>query len=171
MTLRALILMLFVGLAQPLAAQQVRVLSGEHEGFSRLVFLLPKDTGWSLRETPEARVLEVQNPNLRFRLNSVFTYIPKSRITQVEQIPGSANVRISTAPTTTVSTFELQSGAVVVDVLDGQDDRAVGASREHDRLPLLSFVVQERGRHALASLEGVSAQYPFWKPRPSERPE
>ncbi|MBD3785939.1 MAG: hypothetical protein IE922_03090 [Sphingomonadales bacterium] len=119
MTLRALILMLFVGLAQPLAAQQVRVLSGEHEGFSRLVFLLPKDTGWSLRETPEARVLEVQNPNLRFRLNSVFTYIPKSRITQVEQIPGSANVRISVAPTTTVSTFELQSGAVVVDVLDG----------------------------------------------------
>lgn len=120
MTLRAMILTLLIGLAQPLAAQEVRVLSGEHEGFSRLVFLLPRDTDWSLRATPEAQVLEVRNPNLRYRLDSVFTYIPKNRITAVEQVPGSANVRITIAPTMTVSTFELQSGAVVVDVQQGR---------------------------------------------------
>ncbi len=102
----------------PAQAADVRVLSGEHDGFSRLVFLLPKGTRWSLRETSDLAVLDVEDPELRYLLGSVFTYIPKTRITAVEQVPGSANVRIETADTVSLEAFELQSGAVVIDVKD-----------------------------------------------------
>lgn len=118
MIARALSLLLLLLLARPTAAQDVRVLSGEHEDFSRLVFLVPGRAEWTLREGSDAYVLEVQDPGLRYRLGSVFTYIPKTRITAVEQVPGTSNIRIETTAETTVETFELQSGAVVIDVKD-----------------------------------------------------
>lgn len=120
MTLRTALLLLLLGLAQPVAAQEVRVLSGEHENFSRLVFMVPSRTDWELREIDGGRVLEVRNPGLRYQLGSVFSFIPRTRITQVEQVPGSGSIRIEIAQDTAVDSFQLRSGAIVIDVKDAE---------------------------------------------------
>jgi len=135
MKLRSLLFLTLFLSANPLHAADIRVLSGEHDGFSRLVVLLPKGTEWFLRQAPGASILEVKDATLRYVLAPVFSYIPKTRITGVEQVSGGANIRIDTADATAVEAFALQSGAVVIDVKDEAPHQSVSSEPEHAPAP------------------------------------
>lgn len=97
-------------------AQQVTVRSGEHDGFSRLVFMLPPGTDWQLSEGVGALTLRTPGESFGYDTAGVFRLIPRTRITGVA--PQAEGLRIATAPGTVHEAFQLASGAVVLDILD-----------------------------------------------------
>lgn len=111
----------FMLAAQPLAAQQINVRSGEHEGFSRLVFMFPAGTGWSTERIANGYRLTSSLRNGRFDLSSVFRFIPKTRILSVSAEMDANSVFIETAPETRLTSFQLPIGAVVIDIADGAE--------------------------------------------------
>ena len=111
----------FMLVAQPLAAQQIDVRSGEHEGFSRLVFMFPTGTGWSTERVTNGYRLTSTVRNGRFDLSSVFRFIPKTRILSVSAEMDANSVFIETAPETRLTSFQLPIGAVVIDIVDGAE--------------------------------------------------
>ncbi len=100
-------------------AQQVTVRSGEHDGFSRLVFMLPPGTDWQLSESEGAITLRTPGESFGYDTAGIFRLIPRTRITGVA--PQTEGLRIATASGTVHEAFQLASGAVVLDVLDAPE--------------------------------------------------
>ena len=61
-------------------AQTVQIRSGEHDGYSRLVFDFDKRVAWSVRKTPSGAELTFPNDRLRFDSRTVFDRISRGRI-------------------------------------------------------------------------------------------
>ena len=101
-------------------AQQVTVRSGEHDGFSRLVFMLPPGTDWRLSESEGAVTLRTPGESFGYDTADVFRLIPRSRITALAPQADGA-IRIATATGTVHAAFQLASGAVVLDILDASE--------------------------------------------------
>lgn len=117
----ALFLLILSFAAQPLAAQQISVRSGEHEGFSRLVFMFPAGTGWRTERVANGYRLTSTARSGRFDLSSVFRFIPKTRILSLNAEMDANSVFIETAPQTRLTSFQLPIGAVVIDIADGAE--------------------------------------------------
>jgi len=100
-------------------AQQVTVRSGEHDGFSRLVFMLPPGTEWQLSESEGALTLRTPGESFGYDTAGVFRLIPRTRITGVA--PQTEGLRIATAAGTVHEAFQLASGALVLDILDAPE--------------------------------------------------
>lgn len=116
--LLALVLAL-LALAGPGQAQQIAVRSGEHDGFSRLVFMYPAGTSWSVEAAPGGLRLSTPSSTFRYNLADVFRFIPKTRILSVEPALDKRSVFIATSDAVHPDTFQLPIGAVVLDVVDG----------------------------------------------------
>ncbi|MFD2172955.1 hypothetical protein [Rhodobacter lacus] len=123
----ALFLAGLLALASPGAAQQIDVRSGEHDGFSRLVFMFPPGTGWSTERVEGGYRLETETPR-RFDLTNVFRLIPKNRIRAVTADVNARSVFIETGPDVHLESFQLPIGAVVIDIADGADTTPVAAA-------------------------------------------
>lgn len=115
---------LLVLFATSALAQQIPVRSGEHGDFSRLVFMYPAGTAWSVEPVEGGYRLSTINSAFRYDLGSVFEYIPKSRITAVRpEVDGNALI-ISTGTAVHAESFQLANGALVLDVIDGAETPA-----------------------------------------------
>jgi len=114
-----LVLLLVLLLPQAAAAQQIAVRSGEHENFSRLVFMFPAGTRWSTERVPGGYKLTTTAQAGRFDLSRVFDLIPKTRILGVSSDIDTRSVFIETAPTVHLESFSLPIGAAVLDIVDG----------------------------------------------------
>ncbi len=100
-------------LAQPLAIN-----SGEHDGFSRLVIRLPKNTGWSARDTGASARVSVDLENVVFDTTRVFNRIPKTRLAAISQDGPGQPLQLKKNCPCKLRTF-LQSGTfLVIDLLD-----------------------------------------------------
>ncbi len=106
-------------LAAPVSAETVRVRSGEHETFSRLVFDLPNGTEWSIETAADSLRLTVGDPSLRFDSGSVFDLIPRTRIRAIRQDGAGGDIVISLAGDVHAKSFATESGSVVIDVISG----------------------------------------------------
>jgi len=113
------ILLLFA--AVPAAAQQITVRSGEHENFSRLVFMYPAGTPWAIEPVENGYRLNTGSKDFRYALASVFRYIPKTRISSVRPDMATGSLMIDTAPGVHSLAFQLESGALVLDIVDGSE--------------------------------------------------
>lgn len=125
----ALFLAGLLALAGPGAAQQIKVLSGEHDGFSRLVFMLPAGTDWATERVEGGYRLSTGTPQ-RFDLADVFRLIPKTRVRAVTADPDMRSVLIETGPEVHLETTRLPIGAVVLDIVDGADQTPIAAPAE-----------------------------------------
>ena len=78
-------LILILALLPQLLAAQGRVLSGEHDGFTRLVAPIPPGGDWQLSQ--EGRTLRFRSAGLaeRYLLDGVFDLIPRARIAEIGQ--------------------------------------------------------------------------------------
>lgn len=103
----------------PLAAQQIRVRSGEHENFSRLVFMYPAGTLWTVDPIEGGYRISTSSRSYRYELGEVFRYIPKTRIIGVRPDLDTRSLLIETAPGVHSSAFQLDGGALVLDIADG----------------------------------------------------
>ncbi|GEM_PF-3010934 len=116
-----LVLILFALLAaQPAAAARVR--SGEHKGFTRLVFPLDSKSKWALAKTDAGYELLISDQRESFDLRKVFTPIPKTRLQDITatQSTGGITVSLASACRCRATARELSNGRLVIDIKDGR---------------------------------------------------
>ncbi|TQS71569.1 hypothetical protein ERN12_11120 [Rhodobacteraceae bacterium] len=96
-------------------AKETKVISGEHEDFSRLVFMFDSVPDWSIDEDGSQYIFKVKGDEATYDIDDVFYYIPRKRILSVEPAMGGG-LGITLAENMTINTFVLQDGPVVLDV-------------------------------------------------------
>ncbi|MDP3863062.1 MAG: hypothetical protein Q8Q63_15925 [Phaeovulum sp.] len=106
-------------LAMPAQAERVRVQSGEHPTFSRLVLQLAAPTGWQLGRTESGYELRLARDDVELDLRRVFELIPRRRILDVAAPEATGTLALSVAPETYASAFELKPGTIVLDIFNG----------------------------------------------------
>ncbi|THD85625.1 hypothetical protein E7811_08030 [Aliigemmobacter aestuarii] len=120
--MRALALLLCMIWSAMAQAATVRVTSGEHDGFTRLVVDAGAGTGWSLGATPDGYELRLSGPDLAVDLSGAFRLIGRSRIATLEAAPATpdgAALRLVLGCGCHVQAFEFRPGVLVLDVRDG----------------------------------------------------
>ncbi|ARE40411.1 hypothetical protein RGUI_2270 [Rhodovulum sp. P5] len=99
-------------------AQEVRIRSGEHPEFSRIVFETPSAEAWSMGRGPDGYLLRFENRGLDFDFAGVFEKIPRDRIADIREIePGLVAVEV--ADRVHGDAFVLRPGLLVLDVRTG----------------------------------------------------
>lgn len=97
------------------AAETVKVRSGEHDGFSRLVFYADGSPEWILDGQGNQRRLVISGYEA-FDFSDVFVYIPRDRVAAIESADGG--VKIDLGCDCRVSAFREPGGYLVVDIAD-----------------------------------------------------
>lgn len=110
--------LLLATLAPPVGAETVRVRAGEHAGFSRIVIEDAGRKGWSLQRHGKGYVFRAADPAVDYDLSSVFRYIRRNRIADLDGIDSGA-LEIAVACNCHASAFATPSGALVIDVSEG----------------------------------------------------
>ncbi len=107
-----------LGLAPGLAAAEpVRVGSGEHDGFARLVMPLPEGAGWSLIPIPGG--VELRLPGVtEFRLADVFRRIGQDRVGALAD-GGDGRLAVEVSCDCHAKAFVHDGAWIVLDVVDG----------------------------------------------------
>lgn len=114
-----LMLVLLAAFAAPAAAQTVRVTSGEHEGFTRLVADFGRPVDWQLGRDADGYRLRVQDRKATFDLTEAFALIGKSRLASLDASAAGGDLKIGMACACHAIPFEFRPGVVVIDLKDG----------------------------------------------------
>ncbi|MEI4488127.1 hypothetical protein V8J36_18190 [Frigidibacter sp. MR17.14] len=114
--IRSFVLLLL--LAGPAAAQErIRVISGEHPGFSRLVLTPPRALDWRI-DPEEGGYRLVLDGRVGFDLSEIFRRIPRARLLAVEPA-GPGALRLRTAPDVPADGFIAEDRrSIVIDLGD-----------------------------------------------------
>ena len=114
-----LCILLLATLPQGLMAAPVKVTSGEHEGFTRLVMEYAGPVDWTVGRALDGYGLRLGGDNPGYDLSGVFDIIGKSRLAAIWLDPGTQILRIGIACACHVIPFEFRPGIVVLDLKDG----------------------------------------------------
>ncbi len=107
-------------LAGPVAAQAVRVTSGEHDGFTRLVLQFPADADWQLGRVADGYELRVAGVAPVYDLSRAFDLIGRERIASLHADPGNGALQVGVACACHALPFALRPDVVVIDLRDGE---------------------------------------------------
>ncbi len=116
--LAALCLWLVVG--APALAQAVRVTSGEHDDFTRLVLEFPGPVDWTLGRTADGYALRLNGPAPVYDLSRAFDLIGKGRLAAIRADEGDGLLYLSIACPCFAMPFEFRPGTVVIDLRNGE---------------------------------------------------
>lgn len=111
--------LLLLLVAAPANGQTITVRSGDHEGFTRLVLIVPELRNWSLNRAPNGYSLVITNPTPSYNLESVFLRISKDRISRVYAAPDTGDLKLEINCACYAMPFELNNGMLVIDIKDG----------------------------------------------------
>lgn len=103
--------------AGPLRAETVRIRSGDHEGFTRIV----ADRGgenWSLGRTEKGYELQL-GTGADFDLSGAFRLIGRNRVAELSPGEGSGTLRIDLGCDCHATAFVTPADALVIDIADG----------------------------------------------------
>ncbi len=116
----AAVLAVFVAHSATIAcAQTLKVRSGEHSGFTRLVVPLPTSTDWKLGRTATGYGLRVDLKGVTFDTSRVFDLIPRKRITALGMGGDDSLLRIDLACTCHAVATQEPNGQLILDFVDG----------------------------------------------------
>ncbi len=101
-------------LISPAAAQQIKIRSGAHEDFTRLVLDVPAGAVWSVEQSSTGAELTIDGHSGGFDTSSVFDRIDRSFISSVSSKSSSINVEFSCTCDATV--FDQPPNMIVLDV-------------------------------------------------------
>ncbi|OYX24613.1 MAG: hypothetical protein B7Z10_08905 [Rhodobacterales bacterium 32-66-7] len=112
--------LLLVALASPALGQTARVISGEHDDFTRLVVELPAADGWTVGRTAMgyAFATAADTPPA-YDLSTVWERIPRTRLQGLRADPDSGALLLTVACACHVFPFEYRPGVIVLDIKDG----------------------------------------------------
>lgn len=108
----------FLLLPATAVAQVIEVQSGEHDGFSRLVFSLPEGTDWSLETMPARAQVRLDMNTHRFETSRIFDRIPRTRLSDVSQSGIGAPLDITLSCECEVAGFVHSGAWLVIDIKD-----------------------------------------------------
>lgn len=152
--IRIIVLLLLLTTSQ--AAAEVRVSSGEHADFSRLVFDLGNLREWRIEPATEGIDLVIEGAE--FDLSKAFDLIPKKRVTSMT-VKGPGHLHIGTACDCPMKTFEIRPGLIVVDFFDAiSEPRSIERLKEAFTLKALqdsSFQSYEKSLWTRFQTEGL----------------
>ncbi|MBK5934073.1 hypothetical protein C8N32_10982 [Rhodovulum imhoffii] len=112
------VVILAILIAFPARPEQVRVLSGDHPTFSRLVFLFDDPIKWELGRTAEGYLLRFDREDFEADLSRVFRLITRTRLQGVEKTVGP-ELRLKVDGMHHAHAFDYRRGVVVIDIRDG----------------------------------------------------
>ncbi len=121
MRMIALLIFLF---ALPAGAETITVRSGDHAGFSRLVFPFSDPVEWQMGRVPGGYEIRFRRPDVRFDLSRVFRKITRERIRSLAETgeKGWQGLTIRIGCDCHADAFEFRPGLLVVDIKDGPPD-------------------------------------------------
>lgn len=151
--MKALLILLFLTFATVGSAQTISVQSGEHDGFTRLVFTFPKLGEWSLLRSSDGYELSTPGGIPSYDLGNVFRRIATDRLARIFVEPSQGVLKLSIACKCYAMPFELGNGILVIDIKDGAPPEGS------------SFELSNSGDR-LAPLTGKSQLQP--RPRPKD---
>lgn len=97
--------------------QTIPVQAGEHRDFTRFVIRIPEGAGWNI-ETKIGRVdVSFSNFDGSFDIRTVFNRIPKTRVSNLEQIPTGLSFELQCA--CEVTSFIAEDRYLAIDFLEG----------------------------------------------------
>lgn len=111
------ILLAYVILAIPAAAQDIGIRSGEHDGYTRLVLDMPARAEWTLLEDARHPVLIFEQP-WTFDTGDVFDRIARNRLVALQQ-PEPGHLQLDLACDCDLNVFWHSDAMLVVDIADG----------------------------------------------------
>ncbi len=119
--IRALVLACFlITVAKDVVAQSLRVRSGEHGDYTRLVVQIPKGVRWSLHQRVKGARLNIALRDAVFETSAVFDRLSDNRLTAVYQAePGSA-LDLTFGCDCVATAFLHRESMVVIDIAPGE---------------------------------------------------
>ena len=117
MSLRLLLFaaaILFAG--GPAAAETVRVRSGEHADFSRIVLIFDSPVGWEERRTAEGYEIRFDRAGLEIDLSRIYDIMPRSRFEDVQFDPALSVLQVLASCSCAMEVFEAGIGIVAIDM-------------------------------------------------------
>lgn len=103
-------------------AAPLRVLTGEHADFTRVVVAIPPETEWQLGRTDEGYALRMPVDD-GYDLAGFFDLIPNDRIVDVSQDPGRDELRLRVDCRCHARASVYQGNYLVIDIRDGPAPR------------------------------------------------
>ena len=117
------LVLIWLCLAAPLAAAPITVTSGEHDGFTRLVFDFGTPVDWQVGRTLDGYALQLrgvpEGQAQPYDLTKVFDLIGKGRLAAIWADPNTAQLNIGIACACHAIPFEFRPGILVIDLRDG----------------------------------------------------
>lgn len=111
--------LLLLALATPLWAAPARVISGEHDGFTRLVVELADPAAWSVGRSADGYELRIAGAKPDYDLSVAFAVIGRSRIAALSVDAATGGLQAAVGCLCHVSAFEFRPGTLVLDFKDG----------------------------------------------------
>lgn len=106
-------------IASQTQADVIRVQTGDHPGFTRLVLAIPAGRDWHLGRQGDGYLFETGNPTDSFGLESAFDIIGRERVAGLDLAARPGGLNITLACTCHATAFRWQTAWVVVDIVDG----------------------------------------------------
>lgn len=106
-------------LAAPAFAQDVRVTSGEHQGFTRVVLQYGQPADWQVGRTEDGYELRVTGQAPNYDLSRAFDLVGRDRLSGLWVDPDTGGLRIGVACACHALPFALRPDTVVIDLRDG----------------------------------------------------
>ncbi len=117
LTLTAILIWLAFSVV-PTSAQTIRVSSGEHADFSRLVVAFRQPVNWTFGKVQGGFELRSNARDVTFLLSTIFDLIPRDRIKSVTDL-GEGRLFLEVSCPCFADAFALPRGQVVLDIKDG----------------------------------------------------
>lgn len=117
--MRVALLILLLLTAGAARAETVAIVSGEHDGFSRIVLDLSEPTPWQFGRTADGYELRLARDGIRFDLRQVFRTIPRTRLASIWADPESGDLQLGIGCACHAMPFEFRDDIIVIDIKDG----------------------------------------------------
>lgn len=127
----ALLLFVRIARAEP---QEILVRSGEHPGFTRLVFYFDGPVASILQNEGGKSSISFPGGDYRFDLSGVFQRISNRRLLNIDAPENAGGLRFDLAANHHVVAFETEEKQLVLDILPGR--AAVAETRLNDTTPM-----------------------------------
>jgi len=106
-------------LASPAFGETVKITSGEHDGFTRLVLDYGHPVDWQVGRSADGYQLRLVGEAATYDVTAAFNLIGKSRLAAIWAAPDTGDLSIGLACACHAIPFEFRPGTVVIDLKDG----------------------------------------------------
>lgn len=147
------VMFVWLTLAGPVAAQDIGIRSGEHEGYTRLVLDMPARAEWSLSENDRQPVLSFEQP-WQFDTGDVFDRIDRNRLVAFQQT-GPGRLQLDLACDCDMNVFWHSDAMLVVDIADAVPGNDRTTPRVRPEAAPRNAVTRDQGDDAHIAAETV----------------